>query len=677
MANEAHLDRRRHDARDQGFTLTELLIVVIVMGFLTATLASVITVAMRTTPPAQERVDDARGMQGLVTWLPQDVDAAPPDGFDRSVTAWPCAAPAPIASYNVLAVTWTERTGTTVDFAASYRYEKTGTGWAMARYSCTNHGPANRINLTSILPAWDSTNPPASVVMCSVVVEASEVYDGRCPAADTFPANVTAPSPVRSLKLNVRLANGTVVTIDAAPKNPDASLADDPNAAINRPPTVANTAITLTVDPSATEVFDLAGYLGAVVDPDGDETHLTVSIDPTEPVPNNIVTAATAYNGPVQFQLTVTAGPTPGTSDRPLMLIVSDDRGGWVVVAATIVVASPPNVPPSLDVTDPDTRTLGIPADEHVTTIHVPQLFNVRDDRPQSELATSITGFTVSGPPNEVDASKLALTTSGGDLVVEFDSGFHSSAGGEIVVDLLVTDASGASLPLHLVIQVLDHHDVNDAPVAARSDVAVTIEAGQSAVVDILDPAGHGVTDPDPVDDLSAGIVSGPADVTATAADTIVTLTVSPTAATGVATPVVVRVTDVAGASVDVTVTITVTAPPPPASDCVLQGLQATPGTVARQGGGVSPRKLASDVTVTLTYSGTCDGLRLNYDSGDPSGLGLGVGRVFPPGSPSSIVIVGHFNGGTEKFKPGTVVLTASTSSAITANTITTNLVVS
>jgi hypothetical protein len=139
---------------------------------------------------------------------------------------------------------------------------------------------------------------------------------------------------------------------------------------------------------------------------------------------------------------------------------------------------------------------------------------------------------------------------------------------------------------------------------------------------------------------------------------------------------VVVRVSDIAGAFVDVTITVTVTAPPVPPSDCVLGTLTASPASVARQGGGSSPRKLATDVTVTLTHTGTCDGLRLNYDAGDPSGLGSGVGRVFPPGSPSSIVIVGHFNGGTEKFSPGPHVLTASTSSAVAPNSVTTTLTV-
>jgi prepilin-type N-terminal cleavage/methylation domain-containing protein len=55
--------------RDRGFTLIEMLIVLTVMGTLTAVISSVIIVALRSTPSAEARVDDARGVQSLVTWL--------------------------------------------------------------------------------------------------------------------------------------------------------------------------------------------------------------------------------------------------------------------------------------------------------------------------------------------------------------------------------------------------------------------------------------------------------------------------------------------------------------------------------------------------------------------------------------------------------------------------------
>jgi len=66
----------------------------------------------------------------------------------------------------------------------------------------------------------------------------------------------------------------------------------------------------------------------------------------------------------------------------------------------------------------------------------------------------------------------------------------------------------------------------------------------------------------------------------------------------------------------------------------------------------------------------------LTYDTGDTSGLGIGTGRVFPPGSPSQIVIYSKGNGGTEKWLGGSVTLTASTTSAVTPSQVTTTLTV-
>ena len=109
---------------DKGFTLIEVLIVITMMGFLSATLAAVFTVMVRTTPAADARFTDARSLKGLVTWIPQDMDATPPTGFNHSHAAWPCAGLAPLDSYNVIAMSWTEVGDVTTSFSVSYRYEK-------------------------------------------------------------------------------------------------------------------------------------------------------------------------------------------------------------------------------------------------------------------------------------------------------------------------------------------------------------------------------------------------------------------------------------------------------------------------------------------------------------------------------------------------------------------------
>ena len=127
-----------------GFTLTEMLIVVTMMGLLAATLAAVFTVIVRTTPDSQQRITDARSLKGLVTWVPQDMDATPPGGFRDSPTEWPCSGLAPAESYNIIAMAWTEKADVTTEFDASYRYEHIGDEWIIARYSCQDSGVARR-----------------------------------------------------------------------------------------------------------------------------------------------------------------------------------------------------------------------------------------------------------------------------------------------------------------------------------------------------------------------------------------------------------------------------------------------------------------------------------------------------------------------------------------------------
>ncbi len=86
-------DRRHGRNRDSGFTLVEVLIVTLIMGVVMTTLAAVTSVILRTASPTEARTDNARSVQGLVTWLPQDVDATPPTGFDT--VDWPCSGPRP------------------------------------------------------------------------------------------------------------------------------------------------------------------------------------------------------------------------------------------------------------------------------------------------------------------------------------------------------------------------------------------------------------------------------------------------------------------------------------------------------------------------------------------------------------------------------------------------------
>ena len=63
---------------DGGFSLIELLIVVVLTGILMPVIVAVFTTIVRNSPSVETRADDSRTTRGLSTWLPQDVLSTPP-----------------------------------------------------------------------------------------------------------------------------------------------------------------------------------------------------------------------------------------------------------------------------------------------------------------------------------------------------------------------------------------------------------------------------------------------------------------------------------------------------------------------------------------------------------------------------------------------------------------------
>ena len=322
-----------------GFTLTEILIVIALTGIMSAALAAAFSVIVRTTPDTTQRITDARSLKGLVTWLPQDVDATPPRGFDDSPWTWPCGGPPPVNSFNVVAMSWTEFGNLTTEYHASYRYEyDTGVeAWVMARYSCENTDTATRHSMTSELPIWDPVSPPAFVEMCSVAIDA---VTGSCPIT----AVVTDPTeePVKSMKVTVTLLDGTPYTIDAAAKNPDEDLADDPLAVTNYPPQAEVTNRSVAVVAGDTVVLDLYAT-HSISDAEGDV--LTSAVDSYEPLPSGISVVA---SDPLRVAIEADSTLPAGVLTDPIHLVVSDAFGGSTEITVTVeIVLLEPNDPPT------------------------------------------------------------------------------------------------------------------------------------------------------------------------------------------------------------------------------------------------------------------------------------------------------------------------------------------
>lgn len=642
--------------REDGFTLIEVLIVVSMVAIVTTVLAATVTVVLRTAPPAEVRTDDARSVQGLVTWLPQDVDAAPPGGFNRDPAYWPCGGTAPANSFNVVTSEWTESTGVDQQYAASYRYDQVSDGWRMARYACEDGGsgvmgPAERINLTSELPAWDASTPPARVEMCRSAVTAG----ATCPTTDVIADSDLAPIEVNSMKLFVTRLDGVVASIDAAPKNPDQDLADDPNASLNLRPELARVNHTLQMFAGDTVQLDIVVTHGAA-DPEGDP--ISAAIDSTEPLPVGITAVA---SDPTFVTVTADSGLAPGVLSPQIVVIVSDNQAGWIDALVTVEILPEPNVAPTVS---PSNYVLQMEANE---TVVLPLGTTHGAVDPNGD---PLTVNVISHPAGLTNPPKI-LSSGPLDLEVKTTGSVPFGPLPNPIV-LEISDGRGGVVGATISIEIVAP-SVNNPPVAAAPNIAVDMIAGDSLSLSL--DASHGVSDLD-FDPLSITDVVTPAGVGVTLDGGLtVTITADPGLAVGpIAAPVQIEIEDIHSDDVDVTVTINIVPTPPPPSDCVLGSLTANPSTVDRQGGGGNAHLLRNDVVVTITYSGTCDGLTLTYDTGDTSGLGVGTGRIFPPGSPSSVVIVGRNNGGTEKWKPGSYVLTATTTSDVTPDTITTTL---
>ncbi len=223
------------EKRSNGFTLVELIIVVALMGMIAVVLSAVIVVIIKTSPAASTRIDDARVLQGLVTWLPQDVDSTPPTGFNvdaEEVTG--CNGSS--TGKNLLHMTWTEKLGaTTTTYVANYRHETQSGKSRLVRITCSG---------TTSAPYGDPTR----------VVVSSEIKPlGVDWAAGQLPARVTIDldglGDVALVRFEIESLTGNILRVDSAPKNPNETL---PSTTIPTPPTTAVTTTTTTIPASTT-----------------------------------------------------------------------------------------------------------------------------------------------------------------------------------------------------------------------------------------------------------------------------------------------------------------------------------------------------------------------------------------------------------------------------------------
>ncbi len=332
---------------DHGFTLTEVLISVVVMGIIATVLGGVFTVFMRSTPTTEARADDARSVMGLVTWLPQDVDSTPATGFDvGQSTASGCNQNPGV---NLLRLEWREKIGSvTTTFVSNYRHVSTASAARVVRITCSGVGSppfatGDQQNLTSDLPrlpgGWTPGDAPAAVTV-----------------ARTIPADLT--SPVELVTMELTTFAGDTVRTDSASKNPSETLpattlpswipptpSTIPN--VNNLPTTVNLSFAANPSPTTTTANLI------VNDVDGDP--LVVALDS---VPSGWVVTL------VGLQMTITPDPSDVGNTETIQYTVDDLQGDGVVngeVDVTVVSTATTTTVPAVTTTTTTSTTLPPP----------------------------------------------------------------------------------------------------------------------------------------------------------------------------------------------------------------------------------------------------------------------------------------------------------------------------
>lgn len=399
----------RADGRptDAGFTLTELVIVVFLMGLIFPVLAIAFVTVIRTTPSAEDRADDARSLLNLTNWVSQDVASTSEGGFfiGESAPAGGCLeSTLPVGSINLLELHWFEGAE---NYVANYRWVSTGPSMGrIFRYACQQGQPANELRMTAELHSVTSGSfAPAPV----------EITRTPTTRADGSPG-------IKGVQFVVLIYddNGVqreLLSLDATTTNvlttlPGGSSGPSGN---NTPPTASD--LSMTITPPATQVDTLQA-----IDPDGDVLFTTFPYG----LPAAWDIRATGVT------LEVTPDPLAAPGDYDITYRVTDPSGEWAqaILKVTISTATP-NQPPIAN-------AVSIAASKGVASVATLVYSDPEGDAltPVLEASDIPSGWTA---------------TVAGDQVTVTPS---ATASGTTVIRYSVTDSAGATVTSQITVNV-------------------------------------------------------------------------------------------------------------------------------------------------------------------------------------------------------------------------------
>jgi prepilin-type N-terminal cleavage/methylation domain-containing protein len=134
-------------ARDDGFTLPELLMSIVIIGIILSGVAGGLWTVLHNHQASARQIGGSVDAQVLASWLLPDVQSATPGaaGVDISPAAAAGCTGVP-TSTNVVRLVWAESSSANA-YAANYRTEQaTATApWQLVRYFCVNGGAAQRV----------------------------------------------------------------------------------------------------------------------------------------------------------------------------------------------------------------------------------------------------------------------------------------------------------------------------------------------------------------------------------------------------------------------------------------------------------------------------------------------------------------------------------------------------
>ena len=322
-------DRRQPD---RGFTLPEVLIVVVLVGLMTSALAAAFIVIARTAPAAEARDDDSRTLLGLANYLPLDVSSTPA-GSDIQIPggAMTCGSS---PGTSLLQLQWTDA-GTGQTTQVGYRYVDND-GWRIVRYQCI--GSASSVtNLTSPLP--DPSTTPVTV---------NEVVGDH----DKDPAT---PSTVRmGVVFNVTTLAGQTHRLEAVSDNVAEVL---PPVTVTTSTSIAPTPPPPNVDPTAADKeLDAWNTQSVIVnlpaaDANGDPLTATIG---TPGLPTGW---SASFTG---LELTLTPDTAAAPALYEFQYVVDDGRGGSAsaFVRVNIVDTASPTTTSTTTTTTTTTTTI-------------------------------------------------------------------------------------------------------------------------------------------------------------------------------------------------------------------------------------------------------------------------------------------------------------------------------